>query len=160
LPIATTAAVLALAPVVLPKRVDGARLRPPSVPTFPVDGPSEPGDGFGERPGGHDGVDLLADCGTPLVAMASGTVAEVDTGGAGGNTVVLRGRHFDDVYMHLERVAVRSGDAVVQGDRLGTVGDTGNATACHLHLERWERPGWHRGEAVDPAPALARARRP
>jgi murein DD-endopeptidase MepM/ murein hydrolase activator NlpD len=157
LPLASSLAALALAPAVLPRRVDGARTRPPSLPTFPVDGPVEHGDGLGERPGGHDGVDLLAACGTPLRAMASGTVALVEQSGSAGRHLVLRGRHFDDVYMHLQDVAVRAGEEVVQGERLGTVGDTGNATTCHLHLERWRRPGWQRGEVVDPAPALARA---
>lgn len=159
MPLATTAAVLALAPALLPKRVDGAPVRPPSLPTFPVQGRVEHGDGFGERVGGHDGVDLLAPCGRPVLAMASGVVEVAEQDGAAGRHLVLRGRHFDDVYMHLERVSVAAGEAVVQGDRLGTVGDTGNATTCHLHFERWERPGWHRGEVVDPAPALARAAR-
>lgn len=123
---------------------------------FPVAGPVTWGDGFGERKGGHDGVDLMASCGTPLVAVDAGTVRAVRSQEAAGRYVLLaRATGEDLVYMHLRDVDVEAGQTVAAGQRLGTVGRTGNATACHLHFEQWSAPGWHRGGApVDPAPLL------
>jgi murein DD-endopeptidase MepM/ murein hydrolase activator NlpD len=70
--------------------------------------------------------------------------------------VVIRGRksNRDYWYSHLRRrPKLRKGDRVRTGQRLGSVGDTGNArtVGCHLHFEI--RP---RGEPVDPKPALMR----
>jgi murein DD-endopeptidase MepM/ murein hydrolase activator NlpD len=59
--------------------------------------------------------------------------------------------------MHLQSVAVHAGERVSAGERLGAVGQTGDATTCHLHFERWTAPGWYRGGSpVDPLPLLRR----
>ena len=123
---------------------------------FPVGGEVRWGDGFGERTGGHDGVDLLADCGTPLVAITRSTVRAVSSDGAAGRYVLLTAEDGSEwVYMHLQDVAVKAGDALPAGGRVGTVGRSGNATACHLHVEHWTAPGWQRGgRATDPEPTL------
>ena len=62
----------------------------------------------------------------------------------------------DHAYMHLRDVAlVKTDDLVVTGQPLGFVGDTGSASACHLHFEIWTEPGWYNGgSAVDPLPIL------
>ena len=115
--------------------------------TFPVQGPWRQGDGFGERARGHDGTDLLADCGLPLVAAEAGTVVFTGRHRAAGNYLVVRTASGEDhVYMHLEGAPETAKRDVVQaGRRLGAVGRTGNATACHLHFEIWTAPGWYEG---------------
>jgi murein DD-endopeptidase MepM/ murein hydrolase activator NlpD len=126
---------------------------------FPVDGEHTYGDGFGDRPN-HEGADVLAACGTPLRAIVGGTVRKVATEGSAGRFIVLRdgdsGEEF--VYMHLSEVAVSSGERVTAGERVGAVGQTGNATTCHLHFEAWSAPGWYAGgHAHDPMTDLRAA---
>jgi murein DD-endopeptidase MepM/ murein hydrolase activator NlpD len=106
---------------------------------------------------GHQGQDILARCGAPVLAALSGEVHTVDFHSAAGNFVVINsadGR--SQAYMHLrERGAVSEGDTVVAGDRIGRVGQTGRASACHLHFELWTSPGWYQGgKAIDPLPLL------
>ena len=101
---------------------------------------------------------MFAACGTPVLAAASGRVEESAYEGAAGNYVVLalpdRRAH---VYMHLRHIPrVRKGERVSAGQRLGSVGRTGDADGCHLHFELWTAPGWFRGRAVDPEPSLRR----
>jgi murein DD-endopeptidase MepM/ murein hydrolase activator NlpD len=81
------------------------------------------------------------------------------TDGGAGRHLVLRAGGAEHVYMHLQDVEVAEGDRVQAGERLGTVGATGNATTCHLHFEAWRAPGWHRGPARDPEPMLRALRR-
>ena len=128
---------------------------------FPVLGKVSYG-GFANRFGGgrgHDGHDIFADCGTPLVAAASGEVTDAKFHGSAGNYVVIRtesGR--DHFYAHLRLpAAVAVGEKVDAGERLGSVGDSGNAWDCHLHFEVWTAPGWYEGGAArDPKPDLDR----
>ena len=131
-------------------------------PPFPIAGAWEwggPDTGFGDRGGAHDGEDVMADCGTRLVAVKAGRVVRTGSDGAAGHHLVMRvaarGEHH--VYMHLQRPPrVRRGDAVGAGQPLGAVGRSGNASACHLHFEIWSAPGWYRGRARDPRPDLER----
>ena len=130
------------------------------VPPFPVAGPWEWGGvdtAFGTRGGSHDGVDVMSPCGTPVVAPAAGKVVFTESGGAAGHYLVLRaaGSGEEHVFMHLERAPrAGEGDAIAVGERIGTVGRSGNASACHLHFEIWRPPGWQRGRARDPRPDL------
>lgn len=83
----------------------------------------------------HRGVDLKAPRGTPIHAAADGTVVLAGRQRGYGNVVaVSHGRH-KTVYGHLYRIEVKCGQEVKQGDVLGTVGATGNATTTHLHYE-------------------------
>jgi murein DD-endopeptidase MepM/ murein hydrolase activator NlpD len=128
----------------------------PDTGTYPIDGPHTYGDGFGDR-GGHKGEDIMADCGLPLRAVKDVTVRRVATEAAAGRYVVLHdGRSGEDyVYMHLSAVDVAVGDAPRAGDKVGEVGQTGDATACHLHFEEWTEPGWYAGgHAKDPLALL------
>ena len=133
------------------------RAAPPASSTFPVEGEWKQGQGFG---GGHKGDDLLADCGTPVIAAEGGRVVFTGAEGAAGNYVVVRGATSgeDQVYMHLQGPAgAAKGDAVAAGEQLGVVGRTGNATACLLHFEIWTAPGSYEGGAArDPQPDLKR----
>ena len=127
--------------------------------TFPVSGLARHTveSGFGaERDSGtrsHEGIDIFAPRGTPVVAVTDG-IADTGTNGLGGNVVWLRDgmlgatRYY---YAHLDRWAIDGSVRVREGDVLGYVGNTGNArtTAPHLHF------GVYEDEAIDPAPFLA-----
>ena len=58
--------------------------------------------------------------------------------------------------MHLQAAAlVNKGAVVATGQPIGAVGQTGNASGCHLHFEMWSAPGWYTGgSAFDPLPYL------
>ncbi len=124
---------------------------------FPLRGRHTYGDGLGAGRG-HQGVDVLSKCGKPVVAAEPGRVRLVKYQSAAGNYVVIKGPDHDEVYMHLAKPSKLSrGDRVAAGDLIGRVGQTGRATACHLHFEMWSKPGWYRGGAVvDPLPYLKR----
>jgi len=114
--------------------------------------PGQIGDPFGPRGNRfHAGVDIIAASGTPVGAAASGHVTWAGrlTGGWGNLVVVAHADGVRTMYAHLSSIAVRLGQHVVTGDRLGTVGATGDATGPHLHFEVRLR-----GAAVDPRPAL------
>jgi murein DD-endopeptidase MepM/ murein hydrolase activator NlpD len=106
----------------------------------------------------HQGQDVFAACGTPLVAARGGVVVFKATHVNAGNYAVVRGdgNGVDYVYMHLAAPAlVERGASVTTGQRIGDVGDTGNARGCHLHFELWSPPGWYEGgEPFDPLPSL------
>lgn len=126
---------------------------------FPVRGHHTYGDGLGAGRD-HQGQDIMAKCGLPVVAAQAGRVELVDYHPAAGNYVVIDGvgKAADTVYMHLtNRASVRKRETVEAGDQLGTVGRTGNASACHLHFEMWSSPGYYTGGSViDPLPYLKR----
>jgi murein DD-endopeptidase MepM/ murein hydrolase activator NlpD len=130
---------------------------------FPVRGTHDYG-GTGARFGSgrsghsHQGHDVFASCGTRLVAARGGRVKFVQYHAAAGNYIVIDGdgSDVDYAYMHLaEPSPFRPGDRVFTGQRIGSVGDTGNAQGCHLHFELWGAPGWYDGgDPFDPLPAL------
>jgi murein DD-endopeptidase MepM/ murein hydrolase activator NlpD len=126
---------------------------------FPVAGPHTFGDGIGAARGGrsHQGQDIMAACGTPLVAISRAKVKWVRYHGAAGNYVVIRNKKLkqDYVYAHLAtRAPVRKGQVVQPGQQIGTVGQSGNARGCHLHFELWLGKYYRGGHPVDPMPYL------
>lgn len=130
---------------------------------FPVKARVSWGDGLGAGRG-HQGQDLMAKCGRPIVAAKAGRVTTVDYQASGaGNYAVVRGTtsKFDYVYMHmLKEPRVSNGERVSAGQVLGWVGSTGRSSACHLHFEMWTRPGWYKGGSVsNPEPYLRRWKR-
>jgi murein DD-endopeptidase MepM/ murein hydrolase activator NlpD len=138
-------------------------LPPPGEHVFPIVGKHDFG-GAGARFGtgraghSHQGHDVFARCGTPLVAARGGRIQASTYHAAAGHYVVIDadGSGTDYVYMHLtERSPFGRGDKVVAGQRIGTVGDSGNARGCHLHFELWSAPGYYEGgHPFDPLPAL------
>lgn len=100
----------------------------------------------------HEGIDIFAPRGTPVVAATRGIVSRVGANVLGGRVVWVMGpgrqMHY---YAHLDRIGdVRPGDIVQAGDVLGTVGTTGNArgTPPHLHY------GIYANGAINPYPLL------
>lgn len=112
----------------------------------------------------HQGTDIMAPEGTPVVAAAAGTVEKLFLSkGGGGITLYVRSsdRRWSYYYAHLQRYApgVREGVAVKAGDLLGFVGDTGNAGTGNFHLhfgvaQMRTHQRWWEGEAVNPYPLL------
>jgi murein DD-endopeptidase MepM/ murein hydrolase activator NlpD len=106
----------------------------------------------------HQGQDVMAACGTPLVAARGGTVQYSEYEANAGNYVVIDGKGTvnDFMYAHLaEPSPLQAGETVRTGQPIGIVGDTGDATACHLHFEIWGAPGWYEGGSpFDPLPYL------
>jgi murein DD-endopeptidase MepM/ murein hydrolase activator NlpD len=130
---------------------------------FPVRGPHSyggPDARFGAPRSGHthQGQDVPAACGTQLVAPHGGVVKAKAYEAAAGNYVVIDGEGVkqDYVLMHLQAPAtVTQGQVVTTGQKLGKVGDTGDAQGCHLHFEIWTGAGWYTGGGpVDPLPTL------
>lgn len=127
---------------------------------FPVDGYNMRAiqSVFGvERDGGarsHDGVDIFARRGTPVLAAAPGRAYGIDITNRGGKVVWVRDnvRNARLYYAHLDSQAVREGDLIEIGDTLGFVGNTGNArtTPPHLHFGIY-RSGQG---AINPVPFL------
>jgi murein DD-endopeptidase MepM/ murein hydrolase activator NlpD len=131
---------------------------------FPIAGAFDwGGDGsrFGAKRHGHShqGQDLSAAEGTPVVAPRGGLVEAVQYQAEGaGHYVVLDAddEDYDYVFMHLKTgsITVEEGDRVRTGQAIGEVGNTGSSTGAHLHFEIWAG-GWYTGgEPIDPLPLL------
>ena len=84
----------------------------------------------------HYGLDFAADEGTKIKAMLDGTVtlAEPDLFYTGGTLIFDHGHGISTLYMHMEKILVKKGQKVKQGDIIGTVGSTGRATGAHLDV--------------------------
>ena len=130
---------------------------------FPILGDHEYGMSagrFGAARSGHthQGQDVMAACGLPLVAARGGRVQMSTWDDAAGNYLVIDGRGTgnDFMYAHLaEPSPLRAGEVVRTGQPIGIVGDTGDAQGCHLHFEIWGAPGWYEGGSpFDPLPYL------
>ena len=120
----------------------------------PVNGPNSFIDSWGyPRSGGrsHEGTDIMADYGTPVVAIVSGTITLSSYGDSAGNWLILDGDDGNDYwYMHNQENLVNGGRVSV-GQQIATVGDTGNATGVpHVHFEY--HPGG--GGPVNPYPVV------
>lgn len=102
----------------------------------------------------------MAACGTPVVAARGGVVKQKASHAAAGNYVVISDAASgqDHGYMHFRAPAVVDrGDTVETGQLIGYAGDTGSASACHLHFEIWTAPGWYAGgRPIDPLATLKR----
>jgi murein DD-endopeptidase MepM/ murein hydrolase activator NlpD len=123
---------------------------------YPIRGAHEFWEGFGAGRG-HQGADIGSACGTPLVAVGAGRVRMSKFHDRAGNYAVLdlKGSTLDLVYAHMvEPAVVPVGEAVAAGQTIGYVGDTGNASGCHLHFELWEGTYYGGGTAIDPVPFL------
>lgn len=88
---------------------------------------------------GHNGVDIAAPIGTPILASGNGKVIVAKMGGYNGGygsmVVISHANGIQTVYAHMSRVDVSSGESVVQGQTIGAVGNTGHSTGPHIHFE-------------------------
>jgi murein DD-endopeptidase MepM/ murein hydrolase activator NlpD len=140
-------------------------LRAPARPAvvFPVRGRvgwGEQDARFGAWRGGraHEGQDVFAPAGRPLLAIRDGRVVETGDDGGRGNYVAMWNREARRtfVYLHMLRPSgVRVGERVRAGQRVGAVGCTGSCWGDHLHLELRVGRGTT-GRALDPLPLLLR----
>ena len=130
--------------------------------TFPIRGAHNYGDAadrYGAPRDGHThaGQDILASCGLPEVAARAGKVIDAGYGGSAGYYIAVHtlDTPYDYFYAHLRQYAlVRQGQSVTAGQLVGYVGETGDATACHLHFELWQGAWWNGGHTIDPLPFL------
>jgi murein DD-endopeptidase MepM/ murein hydrolase activator NlpD len=163
----SVAALIPLAPTfqaagLLAEHVSERAAAPPAA-VFPMLGRPDWGEGdarFGAYRGGHmhEGQDVFAPAGTPLVAIRDGRVVETGDDGGRGNYIAIwsRERRRTFVYLHMLRPARLSpGDSVRAGQRVGAVGCTGSCWGDHLHFEV-RRGGGTTGTPHDPLGLLRR----
>ena len=102
---------------------------------------------FGMRDGSmHEGIDIAAPEGTPIMAAASGTVVSAGPAGGYGNyTCIQHSGGLSTCYAHQSSIATSAGASVSQGEVIGAVGNTGHSFGAHLHFETRVN-----GSAVDP----------
>jgi biotin carboxyl carrier protein len=120
-----------------------------------------PEDAFGAQRGGHvhEGQDVLTAEGSPVVLPMGGTIltASYQAGGAGYYAVEHTTVGLDFMFAHCQAgsLAVSTGEAVTAGQALCRAGQTGDATAPHLHFEIWVGGWWApAGHPIDPLPYL------
>ena len=88
------------------------------------------------RSSAHTGLDIAASIGTPIKVVANGTVTFASYSGSYGNLIkVDHGNGVETWYAHTNKMYVTVGQEVKAGDVIATVGNTGNSTGPHLHLE-------------------------
>jgi murein DD-endopeptidase MepM/ murein hydrolase activator NlpD len=132
---------------------------------FPVQGPytfGGPDSRFGTGRVGHthQGQDIAAAAGTPVVSPVAGSVYWVayQAKGAGYYVIVAGddGRHYAFMHFQAGSTAVTKGQRVTPGQKLGNVGQTGDAQGPHLHFEIWVNGWWLTKDSapIDPLPDL------
>lgn len=82
----------------------------------------------------HNGIDIPAEVGTPVLSATSGTVVFSGWAGGYGNLVVIESGRYQFLYAHNSRNLVQAGDRVSQGQIIAEVGSTGKSTGPHLHF--------------------------
>lgn len=151
-----------------PKPKQRRRHRAPATATatgvhrFPIAGVFDwggPDARFGAKRKGHShqGQDLAAAAGTPVVAPYRGVVTAVQYQARGaGRYVVIDGEDYDYVFMHLRTgsIVVSEGERVRTGQAIGEVGSTGESSGPHLHFELWEGGWYDGGRPIDPLALL------
>jgi murein DD-endopeptidase MepM/ murein hydrolase activator NlpD len=115
--------------------------------------------GAGRQGHTHQGQDIVAAEGTPVVAPKAGTIhwRAYQAEGAGYYLVLdADGEDFMYVFMHLRQgsVLVSKGDHVAPGQQLAQVGNTGRSFGAHLHFEIWQGVWYGGGKPIDPLPTL------
>jgi murein DD-endopeptidase MepM/ murein hydrolase activator NlpD len=143
--------------------LESLRRPPRPAAVFPVRGRADFGEAdarFGAWRGGHvhEGQDVFAPAGTPLVAIRDARVVETGDDGGRGNYVAMwsRGLRRTFVYLHMLHASrVHVGERVRSGERVGSVGCTGSCWGDHLHLEVRVGRGTM-ARAVNPLPLLRR----
>lgn len=124
---------------------------------WPADGVVS--DTYGTRHGTHKGIDIAGSLNSPIVAVEDGVVGKSYYSKTYGNVVFIKHpNNFVTVYAHLNNRLVNEGQEINQGDRIGTMGRTGESTGVHLHFEshqiEWT---YDKKNAIDPERLLGHA---
>jgi murein DD-endopeptidase MepM/ murein hydrolase activator NlpD len=86
----------------------------------------------------HQGIDIGANCGTPVASPWDGNVSRVTADGSRGNWIeVVHNNGITSQYLHLSKQSVAVGDQIAGGQIIGLVGTTGSSTGCHLHFQTY-----------------------
>ncbi|MGG3561412.1 peptidoglycan DD-metalloendopeptidase family protein [Neobacillus rhizosphaerae] len=116
-------------------------------------------DTYGTRKGKHKGIDIAGNLDTPILAVEDGVVLKSYFSTTYGNVVFIKHpSNFVTVYAHLNKRNVMVGQSVKQGDMIGKMGKTGQATGTHLHFETHQLE-WRYDKkfALDPEVLLGKA---
>ena len=124
---------------------------------WPTDGVIS--DTYGTRQGTHKGIDIAGNLNSPIVAVEDGVVGKSYYSNTYGNVIFIKHpNNFVTVYAHLNNRLVNEGQVIKQGDRIGTMGRTGESTGVHLHFEshqiEWT---FDKKNAIDPEKLLGHA---
>ena len=101
-----------------------------------------------EKPDFHNGIDIAASEGSPILAALPGKVIEVGWSRIYGNYIILQhAPNFKTFYAHCDEITVQEGMAVLRGEKIATVGSTGISTGPHLHFgvivdDKYVNPYW------------------
>ena len=138
-----------------------ARARRLAGPFHPVLGAVSYGDAeaaFGNARGRpHEGQDIFAPAGTPVIAPVAGVVVDGGSDGGRGNWLAIYDPERDRTYSYfhmIEPASVAPGERVQPGRQVGRIGCTGSCWGDHLHFEIREGRGPY-GTAIDPMPIIA-----
>ncbi len=121
---------------------------------WPVPSSKKVSSNFGHRWGRkHEGIDIPAREGAPILAVQDGVVVYAGNGlGGYGNLIVLGHKNgLFSVYAHAQKVFVRKNDRISQGQMIASVGQTGKASGPHLHFELRQH-----SRAINPMQSLVR----
>ena len=86
-------------------------------------------------PKNHTGIDIAAPIGTKIYSATEGEVILVSDIGGYGKHVKIKNGEMSFIYAHCNKIYVREGDKISQGQEIGEIGNTGNSTGPHLHFE-------------------------
>jgi murein DD-endopeptidase MepM/ murein hydrolase activator NlpD len=95
----------------------------------------------------HRAIDIGTYCGTPIKAAGAGRTvfAGWKNNGGGYQVLINHGNGVYTGYYHMRKEVSYAGEYISIGETIGYVGQTGNATGCHLHVERWHGYPWRSG---------------
>jgi murein DD-endopeptidase MepM/ murein hydrolase activator NlpD len=115
-------------------------------------------DTFGTRGGKHFGIDVAAPEGMPVVSIAEGVVSRSYYSDTYGNVIFIEHNNgLETVYAHLHVRKAEEGQAVLEGEKIGTVGNTGRSSGNHLHFEV-HNGNWNidKSDSIDPFVVLSK----
>lgn len=115
-------------------------------------------DSYGSRMGKHKGIDIAGKLDSPILAVEDGVVEKSYYSNTYGNVVFIKhSNQFVTVYAHLHKRSVMEGKTVKQGQVIGKMGSTGQATGVHLHFETHKRTWtFDKKHALDPENLLGK----
>jgi murein DD-endopeptidase MepM/ murein hydrolase activator NlpD len=124
---------------------------------WPTDGVVS--DTYGTRQGTHKGIDIAGSLNSPIVAVEDGVVGKSYYSKTYGNVIFIRHpNNLVTVYAHLNNRLVNEGQEIKQGDKIGTMGRTGESTGVHLHFESHQTEWtYDKKNAIDPERLLGNA---